>query len=73
MPAGPSARLLSEDAELQERLEGLKEGGVELYACKACADMYEASESLSAVGVSVEYTGTMLADLQKQGWHILTI
>jgi hypothetical protein len=30
------------------------------------------SETLAELGVTVEYTGTMLADLQKEGWHILT-
>ena len=70
---GPSAKLLSEDAELQERLAGLKEVGVELYACKACADLYGVSDQLSALDINVMYTGTMLAELQQKGWHVLTI
>jgi len=70
---GPSAKLLSEDAELQEQLKGLKEVGVELYACKGCADLYGVSEKLSSLDVNVMYTGTMLAELQQQGWHVLTI
>jgi hypothetical protein len=70
---GPSAKLLSEDEELQEQLQGLKEVGVELYACKGCADLYGVSETLSSLGINVMYTGTMLAELQQQGWHVLTI
>ena len=70
---GPSAKLLSEDPELQEQLKGLKEVGVELYACKGCADLYGVSEKLSSLDVNVMYTGTMLAELQQQGWHVLTI
>jgi hypothetical protein len=70
---GPSAKLLSEDEELQKQLAGLKEVGVELYACKACADMYGVSEKLTTLGVDVQYSGTMLAELQQQGWHVLTI
>jgi hypothetical protein len=70
---GPSAKLLSEDAELQEQLKGLKEVGVELYACKGCADLYGVSDELSALDLNVMYTGTMLAELQQQGWHVLTI
>jgi len=37
---GPSAKLLSADQELQKQLEGLKQAGVQLVACKACADNY---------------------------------
>ena len=70
---GPSAKLLSEDAELQEKLRGLKDVGVELYACKGCADQYGVSEQLSRLDINVMYTGTMLAELQQQGWHVLTI
>ena len=70
---GPSAKLLSEDEELQEQLKGLKEVGVELYACKGCADQYGVSEKLSSLDINVMYTGTMLAELQQQGWHVLTI
>lgn len=69
---GPADKLLVEDPELQKYLATLKEAGVELYACKACADMYGVADKLSALGINVMYTGTMLADLQKEGWHVLT-
>ena len=70
---GPSAKLLSEDAELQKYLSELKKAGVELYACKACADMYGVSEELTNLGVTVVYAGEMLANLQKEGWSVLSI
>lgn len=70
---GPSAKLLSEDEELQEQLAGLKDVGVELYACKGCADLYGVSDKLGSLGINVMYTGTMLAELQQKGWHVLTI
>ena len=70
---GPSSKLLAEDTVLQQKLKGLKEIGVELYACKACADLYGVSEKLRGLGVTVEYTGEMLAELQKAGWHVLAI
>ena len=69
---GPSGRLLVEDKELQKYLGKLRKVGVELYACKGCADMYGISPKLAKLGVNVMYTGTMLADLQKDGWHVLT-
>ncbi|MFZ0454795.1 MAG: DsrE family protein [Ignavibacteriaceae bacterium] len=70
---GPSAKLLSEDSELQQYLNELKKAGIELYACKGCADMYGVSNKLSELGVTVTYTGEMLANLQKEGWYILSI
>lgn len=69
---GPSSKLLSEDKELQDYVKKMKEAGVELFACKACADMYGVSDKLTSLGVTVKYAGTMLANLQKQGWHVLT-
>ena len=69
---GPSDKLLVEDEELQKQLKELKNVGVELYACKGCADMYGISDKLIDLGVTVMYTGKMLADLQKEGWHILS-
>jgi hypothetical protein len=70
---GPSSKLLTEDTELQEKLKELKQEGVEMFACKACADLYGVSDKLEQLGVTVKYTGTMLADLQKQGWHVLSL
>jgi hypothetical protein len=70
---GPSQKLLVEDSVLQAGLGKLKDAGVELYACKACADMYGIADKLSKLGVTVMYTGEMLADLQKQGWYILSL
>jgi hypothetical protein len=70
---GPSSKLLAEDTVLQGKLNDLKQVGVELYACKACADMYGISDKLKDLGITVMYTGKMLVELQKNGWHILTI
>ena len=69
---GPSAKLLSVDSELQAKLSQLKEVGVELLACKGCADAYGVSAALEELGVTVRYTGKDLADMQKTGWHVLT-
>lgn len=70
---GPSAKLLSEDKDLQASLAKMKEIGVELYACKACADRYGVGEKLTELGVMVKYTGTDLTDWLKAGWINLTI
>ena len=69
---GPSSKLLSEDQELQDYVKKMKDEGVILEACKACADMYGVSDKLSALGVDVKYMGKPLTDMIKSGWVTLT-
>jgi len=69
---GPSSKLLSEDAELQEVVGKMKKAGIRLEACKACADMYEVSDSLHELGVDVKYMGDVLTGYIKEGRHVLT-
>jgi len=69
---GPSAELVANDEELQAQLATMREQGVVLEACKACADQYGVSEKLAALGVDVRYIGKDLSDYIKQGRHVLT-
>jgi hypothetical protein len=62
---GPSARLLSRDRELRERIGQMKEAGVVLEACKACADQYGVSGDLEALGIEVKYMGVPLSEYLK--------
>jgi hypothetical protein len=70
---GPSAQLLAVDQELQEELEDLQAAGVELQACKACADLYGVTTKLMALGIEVIYMGALLTEMLKTGWTCLTI
>jgi hypothetical protein len=69
---GPSAQLLTTDLELQEELEDLKAAGVELQACKACADLYGVTDKLKSLGIEVIYMGVPLTQMLKMGWTCLT-
>ena len=69
---GPSAKLLSVDEELQQEVAKMKEAGVELVACKACADSYGVSNKLEELGVEVKYMGVPLSDMLKQDWKVVT-
>jgi hypothetical protein len=69
---GPSAKLTSEDEEIQASLKNMKDQGVELLACKACADMYGVSSKLEELGIEVKYTGTYLTDFIKSGKNVVT-
>jgi len=68
---GPSAKLLSEDKELQDQVKSMKEEGIHLLACKGCADEYGVSETLEAIGVEVKYTGVELTTFIKER-HVIT-
>ena len=70
---GPSAKLLSEDEELQEYLHKILEAGVTVKACKGCSDQYGVSGKLEELGITVLYIGKELTDYLKEGRKILTI
>jgi hypothetical protein len=70
---GPSAPLLAADRELQAELDGLKAAGVELLACKVCADLYGVTDQLQALGIDVIYMGQPLTEMLKSGWTCLTL
>ncbi len=69
---GPSAKLLCEDAELQEYIGKMAENGITIKACRACADMYGVAEKLESFGMPVKYMGTELTSYIKEGRHVLT-
>ncbi len=69
---GPSSKLLSEDAELKEYLAKMKDEGVELEACIACANMYGVTDDLRSLGVDVKGMGRPLTDMLKSDWKVIT-
>ena len=70
---GLSAKLLSEDTELQEYLSRIKAEGVQLEACKACSDKYGVSEKLEKLGIDVKYMGIPFTEYLKAGNKVITI
>ena len=69
---GPSAKLLSEDQELQDYIRKMGDAGITLKACKGCSDMYGVSEKLESLGIEVKYMSE-LTDYLKEGRHVLTL
>jgi hypothetical protein len=69
---GPSSKLLASDPELQAEIKKMIDVGVEVLACKACADLYGVSDKLTALGIEVKYMGVPMTDMLKQGWTSLT-
>ncbi len=69
---GPSARVLSEDDELRDHVFALQREGVEVWACKRCADDLGVADRLAADGIVVAYMGAPLTEMLKDGWKVLT-
>ena len=70
---GPSSKLLSEDTSLQAAVKTMMADGVEVKACKACADSYGVSDDLAALGIEVKYMGQPLTRMLKSDqWETLT-
>lgn len=70
---GPSSKLAATDPGIQERMKQLQAVGVEIFACRACADEYGVTDKLSEHGIKVLYAGEMLANARREGWDVLSI
>ena len=69
---GPSSKLLSEDEELQQETKKMMEEGIEVFACKACADLYGVSEKIEKMGITVKFVGEDLTSMLKSDWVTIT-
>jgi hypothetical protein len=69
---GASAKLLSENEQLQYQVKELQQVGVEVTACIACANSYGVTDSLRNLGITVKGMGQPLTDMLKDGWKVLT-
>ncbi len=64
---GPSEKLVANNPELGKEMMELCNTGDGI-ACKFISDNEGTSESLSKLGVQIEYVGTIIADLIKDGY-----
>ena len=69
---GPSSKLLSEDAELQETLREMRDEGVSLEACLRCAENYGVVEDLKILGIDVKLMGQPLSEYLKEDRKVIT-
>lgn len=70
---GPSADLLAHDRELRDEVAECLEAGVEVLACRACADRYGVSDALTELGVPVVFMGEPMTRYLKDGWKVLSV
>jgi hypothetical protein len=69
---GPSSHLLSHDTELQDYVARMQEAGVEVVACRACADAFGVTGAIESLGIEVKYMGQPLTEMLKGDWKVLT-
>jgi len=69
---GPSAKMVAENIKIQEKLKSMQQDGVEIRACIVCANMYEVTEELRAMGFDVQGMGKPLTEYLKSGAKVLT-
>jgi hypothetical protein len=70
---GAPAKLVSEDANIQEKIKEALDAGVLITACKACADELGVTETLEKLKIEVKYWGQPLTEILKSNEHLLTI
>jgi hypothetical protein len=69
---GPSAKLAAENKEIQKEIAQMKEAGVRIEACIACAQMFGVDGILRQLNYDVKGMGKPLTDYLKQGYKVLT-
>lgn len=70
---GSTARLAGTSEPIRQKLAELRQVGVHLSACKACADSLGVTDALEALGVEVKYWGEPLTTLIKSNEKLITI
>jgi hypothetical protein len=70
---GPSAKLLTENKMLQDKVKEMQKDGVDVKACIVCAGMYGVVETLEGYGIQVEGMGVALTDyLKAEDWCVIS-
>jgi len=70
---GAPAKLVSEDKKIQELVKKASKAGVQITACKACADQLGVTKNLEKLNIEVKYMGIQLTEILKNDEKLLTI
>jgi len=65
---GPAQELLLKDAVMKDFLLQFQQAEGKAVSCKFIADRDENDEETASLGVKVEYVGSMISDLIKEGY-----
>ena len=70
---GATAKLVSEDETIQQKIKEALDAGVRITACKACTDELGVTETLEKLQIEVKYWGQPLTEVLKNNEQLLTI
>ncbi|MFP4257495.1 MAG: DsrE family protein [Desulfovermiculus sp.] len=70
---GGATRLVATDSLIQDKLTKVQEAGVQVIACKRCAEKLNLVQPLEDLGINVFYTGQFLTEWLKDDKKLLTI
>ncbi|HYE83061.1 MAG TPA: DsrE family protein [Clostridia bacterium] len=70
---GAPAKLAAENDFIREKIRQALHLGVNVSACKACADQLGVTDKLLQLGVEVKYWGEGLTEILKENEKLLTI
>jgi len=70
---GAPAKLVSEDEKIQKLVKKALKAGVQITACKACADQLGVTKALEKLDIEVRYWGAPLTEILKNDEKLLTI
>lgn len=71
---GSSTKLAFEDEDIQNMLKKMIDIGIDVKACKACADNLGATDKLIEMGIDVDYMGVSLTEfINDSKYKLLTL
>jgi hypothetical protein len=70
---GATAKLAAENESIQEKIKQALHVGVNVTACKSCADQLGVSDILLGLGIEVKYWGEGLTEILKENRKLLTV
>ena len=70
---GATAKLVSENKDIQKKIKEALDAGVHVTACKACADQLGVTERFEKLNIEVKYWGIPLTEILTSEEKLLTI
>ena len=70
---GAPAKLVSEDAHIQELIKDALDAGVHITACKACANQLGVTDTLEKLQIEVKFWGQPLTEILKGNERLITV
>jgi len=70
---GATAKLVSENKDIQKKIKEALDAGVHISACKACADQLGVTKDLEHLNIEVKYWGAPLTEIIATGEKLLTV